>query len=143
MRSGIYCSAYTAHIFCKKVRLFFGIENILIHLQSQTQGTHGSLAQLVQSVCLTSRGSGVRIPQLPQKKTPTLVGVFFVLSNPTAARSPCNGHMPDSASQNPGGFVAQCRRHFAHSATRLKALLGIYAAAGVNEIVTAVLRCGG
>ena len=26
----------------------------------------GSLAQLVQSVCLTSRGSGVRIPQLPQ-----------------------------------------------------------------------------
>ena len=25
----------------------------------------GSLAQLVQSVCLTSRGSGVRIPQLP------------------------------------------------------------------------------
>ena len=27
----------------------------------------GSLAQLVQSVCLTSRGSGVRLPQLPQK----------------------------------------------------------------------------
>jgi len=26
----------------------------------------GSLAQLVQSICLTSRGSGVRIPQLPQ-----------------------------------------------------------------------------
>ncbi len=25
----------------------------------------GSLAQLVQSVCLTSRGSGVRLPQLP------------------------------------------------------------------------------
>ena len=29
----------------------------------------GSLAQLVQSVCLTSRGSGVRLPQLPPKKT--------------------------------------------------------------------------
>ena len=29
----------------------------------------GSLAQLVQSVCLTSRGSGVRIPQLPQAKS--------------------------------------------------------------------------
>ena len=28
---------------------------------------NGSLAQLVQSVCLTSRGSGVRLPQLPQK----------------------------------------------------------------------------
>lgn len=28
----------------------------------------GSLAQLVQSICLTSRGSGVRIPQLPQSE---------------------------------------------------------------------------
>jgi hypothetical protein len=27
----------------------------------------GSLAQLVQSICLTSRGSGVRTPQLPRK----------------------------------------------------------------------------
>lgn len=26
----------------------------------------GRLAQLVQSICLTSRGSGVRIPQRPQ-----------------------------------------------------------------------------
>ena len=29
----------------------------------------GRLAQLVQSVCLTSRGSGVRIPQRPRKKS--------------------------------------------------------------------------
>ena len=29
---------------------------------------NGRLAQLVQSVCLTSRGSGVRIPQRPQNK---------------------------------------------------------------------------
>ncbi len=28
----------------------------------------GSIAQLVQSVCLTSRGSGVRLPLLPLKK---------------------------------------------------------------------------
>ena len=28
----------------------------------------GSIAQLVQSVCLTSRGSGVRLPLLPRKK---------------------------------------------------------------------------
>ena len=28
----------------------------------------GSIAQLVQSICLTSRGSGVRIPVLPQYK---------------------------------------------------------------------------
>ena len=27
--------------------------------------TQGSIAQLVQSICLTSRGSGVRIPLLP------------------------------------------------------------------------------
>ena len=41
-------------------------------LQSQTKrGTQifeGSIAQLVQSVCLTSRGSGVRLPLLPPKK---------------------------------------------------------------------------
>ena len=29
--------------------------------------SNGSLAQLVQSICLTSRGSGVRTPQLPQR----------------------------------------------------------------------------
>ena len=34
---------------------------------NETDGSLGSLAQLVQSVCLTSRGSGVRLPQLPQK----------------------------------------------------------------------------
>ena len=33
----------------------------VVHLQTQTKhGSLGSLAQLVQSVCLTSRGSGVR-----------------------------------------------------------------------------------
>lgn len=36
------------------------------YLHSQTTGKKGSLAQLVQSICLTSRGSGVRIPQLPR-----------------------------------------------------------------------------
>jgi putative endonuclease len=35
----------------------------------------GSLAQLVQSICLTSRGSGVRTPQLPRK--PSFDGFFF------------------------------------------------------------------
>ena len=40
----------------------------VVHLQTQTKrGSLGSLAQLVQSVCLTSRGSGVRLPQLPQR----------------------------------------------------------------------------
>ena len=32
------------------------------------QAAKGRLAQLVQSVCLTSRGSGVRIPQRPREK---------------------------------------------------------------------------
>ena len=43
-----------------------------VHLQTQTKpGSLGSLAQLVQSVCLTSRGSGVRLPQLPQREAVT------------------------------------------------------------------------
>ena len=44
----------------------------------------GRLAQLVQSTCLTSRGSGVRIPHRPQlkrvRKPSTKVGGFFVLA---------------------------------------------------------------
>ena len=48
-----------------------------IYLQSQA----GSLAQLVQRICLTSRGSGVRIPQLPlRRKTIGFPIVFFCLS---------------------------------------------------------------
>ena len=34
--------------------------------QSNKRSLEGRLAQLVQSICLTSRGSGVRIPQRPQ-----------------------------------------------------------------------------
>jgi len=43
-------------------------------------GNIGSLAQLVQSICLTSRGSGVRIPQLPRNEALLVerqVGFFF------------------------------------------------------------------
>ena len=36
----------------------------------------GRLAQLVQSVCLTSRGSGVRIPQRPPSLTMKIVRLF-------------------------------------------------------------------
>ncbi len=36
----------------------------------------GSIAQLVQSTCLTSRESGVRIPLLPQKKPLNFSGFF-------------------------------------------------------------------
>ena len=37
----------------------------------------GSIAQLVQSVCLTSRGSGVRLPLLPLRKHFGISGVLF------------------------------------------------------------------
>ncbi len=37
----------------------------------------GSIAQLVQSVCLTSRGSGVRLPLLPLRKHFGFSGCFF------------------------------------------------------------------
>ena len=38
----------------------------------------GRLAQLVQSICLTSRGSGVRIPQRPLNLGRTLIcSTFF------------------------------------------------------------------
>jgi putative endonuclease len=48
-------------------------------LQSQIRGKQiGSLAQLVQSICLTSRGSGVRTPQLPQKEASREVSFRFV-----------------------------------------------------------------
>ena len=49
----------------------------------------GSLAQLVQSICLTSRGSGVRTPQLPQRDLkrglfPFVQAVFYILYSATA-----------------------------------------------------------
>ena len=51
--------------------------------QSRTKASQiGRLAQLVQSVCLTSRGSGVRIPQRPHSFRQLSIGrwmaVFFV-----------------------------------------------------------------
>ncbi|MBO7584703.1 MAG: hypothetical protein J6T09_03440, partial [Bacteroidales bacterium] len=47
---------------------------------------------------------------------------FFVeYPHPLSLRDvPLEGNMPASAAQKPGGFVAQCLRHFAHFATALK-----------------------
>ena len=39
----------------------------------------GSIAQLVQSVCLTSRGSGVRLPLLPLKRAIGFPVALFVM----------------------------------------------------------------
>ena len=38
----------------------------------------GRLAQLVQSICLTSRGSAVRIRQRPQRKTSVFLFLFII-----------------------------------------------------------------
>ena len=40
---------------------------------------------MVQSICLTSRGSGVRIPQLPPKASKKF-GAFFMLNSPRRKR---------------------------------------------------------
>ncbi len=56
--------------FTPAKRFLPGIQTVL-HLQSLNRlfssagRVYGSIAQLVQSICLTSRGSGVRIPLLP------------------------------------------------------------------------------
>ena len=39
---------------------------------------HGRLAQLVQSIWFTPRGSGVRIPQRPQKEVKKGLASFFM-----------------------------------------------------------------
>ena len=41
----------------------------------------GSIAQLVQSICLTSRGSGVRIPLLPQRSKAAISRLFHLYFN--------------------------------------------------------------
>ena len=55
------------------------------------QSKSGRLAQLVQSVCLTSRGSGVRIPQRPQIRNRirhTRRGsIFFFPTNPKIVKN--------------------------------------------------------
>ena len=67
------------HDASKKIDFFHGIFwrfrkrpylcTVFKRERQQNQIKKGRLAQLVQSVCLTSRGSGVRIPQRPPIKT--------------------------------------------------------------------------
>ena len=80
-----------------EVKIFY----LPLHSQSGNNGLHeeGSIAQLVQSVCLTSRGSGVRIPVLPQRN-----GLRYksqpVSAFTTVARSRTTRHS-DTASPTP------------------------------------------
>ena len=48
--------------------ILFGGFNKRPYFCNAFERNEGRLAQLVQSVCLTSRGSGVRIPQRPRKR---------------------------------------------------------------------------
>jgi hypothetical protein len=60
-----------------RMRLFFSVR--YCHPVCQMTGrTKGSLAQLVQSICLTSRGSMVRIRQLPLRKLHHNDEAFFM-----------------------------------------------------------------
>ena len=69
------------NLFLKKLEEKFGAKEkvLTFAIPSETHWfhEHGSLAQLVQSVCLTSRGSGVRLPQLPPQRTRRFSGSFF------------------------------------------------------------------
>jgi len=56
---------------------FFCTIHFLLYICSPK--TKGSLAQLVQSICLTSRGSGVRTPQLPHKASNLYSRLLFCI----------------------------------------------------------------
>ena len=65
-----------------KKDLWISKKVVPLHHPNDKGQRFGSLAQLVQSVCLTSRGSGVRLPQLPQereddKMSPSLFIISF------------------------------------------------------------------
>ena len=57
-----------ASVFFLIIQLQNSKSSLYLHsrLKRQTLFIIGRLAQLVQSTCLTSRGSGVRTPHLPQ-----------------------------------------------------------------------------
>ena len=65
--------------FEKKLPENLWIQKIVVPLQRFSE-TNGCLAQLVQSICLTSRGSAVRIRQHPPRGIDRKVGSFFCLS---------------------------------------------------------------
>ena len=57
------------------------IQNIVVPLHPQTRMRLGRLAQLVQSICLTSRGSAVRIRQRPPQKAISQIFPFWAFSS--------------------------------------------------------------
>ena len=66
----------------KKLKIFVQIlaqikKTSYLCTRNQETRALGRLAQLVQSVCLTSRGSGVRIPQRPQNEETYVVVTYL------------------------------------------------------------------
>ena len=74
----------------------------------------GSIAQLVQSVCLTSRGSGVRLPLLPLRKHFGISGVLFLWPGP-AGTSTLHRLVRTKTAQRKNVF---CAHHFQNSPCR-------------------------
>ena len=81
-------------------------------LQSQAIFGIGSLAQLVQSICLTSRGSGVRIPQLPQtftiRQTTDFYQSFFFVVYAVRVQAPDTTHTTKATSKCSCRIVGSC-----------------------------------
>ena len=73
---------------CKTIKLSYicnPVSEIPVGIQ------FGSIAQLVQSVCLTSRGSGVRLPLLPLEENDLIEVILFFLYQDTAYRFAFSG----------------------------------------------------
>ena len=63
----------------KNITKSLQIRKIVVPLHSRFEnGMLGSIAQLVQSVCLTSRGSGVRLPLLPLERIAEKLSFFRI-----------------------------------------------------------------
>ena len=75
--------------WCKKVRQKFAETKKRRTFASLLKRKRGRLAQPVQSICLTSRGSGVRIPQRP----PQILFLFRVMAR-GALSSAGSEHLP-------------------------------------------------
>ena len=78
----------------------------------EKQPTFGRLAQLVQSICLTSRGSGVRIPQRPPPSFP-LRKAFFMPCHNARRPGPCARSVRKSTNMNVGTWcqLYMCYAH--------------------------------
>ena len=63
----------------KNITKSLQIRKIVVPLHSRFEdGMLGSIVQLVQSVCLTSRGSGVRLPLLPLERIAEKLSFFRI-----------------------------------------------------------------